>query len=91
MAVHQSDQTAIALWSHFRTVIDRVKAVFPNYRKPMKGVDWGGLYERMKDESLDPQALEAKVALLMMDDDVQKKAGIYAYQRRKASEHPKLQ
>ena len=79
MAVHQSDQTATALWSHFRTVIDRVKAVFPNYRKPMKGVDWGGLYKHMKDESLDPQALETKIAHLIMDDDVQKKAGIYAY------------
>jgi hypothetical protein len=79
MAAHMSDATAVALWSHFRTVIERVKAVFPNYRKPMKGVDWGGLYEHMKDESLNPQALEAEVVHLVTDDDVQKKAGIYAY------------
>ena len=79
MAVHQSDQTAVALWSHFRTVIDRVKAVFPTYRKPMQGVDWGGLYECLKDENLDPTALEADVARLMMDEDVTKKSGIYAY------------
>ena len=79
MAVHQHDRTATALWSHFQSVIDRVAAVFPNYRKPMKGVDWGGLYGHLKDESLDPEGLEAKIALLMMDDDVTKKAGIYPY------------
>ena len=79
MAARQHDKTATALWSHFQAVIDRVEAVFPNYRNPMKGVDWGGLYGRLKDESLDPEALEADIARLMIDDDVTKKAGIYPY------------
>ena len=79
MAAHQHDKTATALWSHFQAVINRVKAVFPNYRKPMKGVDWGGLYGQLKDESLDPEELEADVARLMVDDDVTKQAGIYPY------------
>ena len=79
MAVHQHDMTATALWSHFQAVINRVEAVFPNYRKPMEGVDWGGLYGQLKDESLDPGGLEADVVRLMMDDDVTKKAGIYPY------------
>lgn len=79
MAGHQFDPTATSLWSHFRTVIDRVKAVFPTYRSSMKGVDWGGLYEHLKEESLDPTALEADVACLTMDEEVQKKAGIYPY------------
>ena len=79
MAAHQHDMTATALWSHFQSVINRVVAVFPNYRKPMKGVDWGGLYGLLKDESLDPEKLEADVARLMVDDDVTKQAGIYPY------------
>ena len=79
MAAHQHDRTATALWSHFQSVINRVEAVFPKYRTPMKGVDWGGLYGQLKDESLDPGGLEADVARLMMDDDVTKKAGIYPY------------
>ena len=79
MGAHQSEKTASALWSHFRTVIERVEAVFPTYRRPMKGVDWGGLYGHLKDESLDPAALEDTVARLMMDDEVQSKPGIYAY------------
>ena len=79
MGAHQHDKTATALWSHFQSVIDRVKAVFPQYRRPMKGVDWGGMYELLKDESLDPARLEADVARMMMDDDVSKKPGIYPY------------
>ena len=79
MAAHQHDKTATTLWSHFRSVIDRVEAVFPNYRDPMKGVDWGGLFGRLEDESLDPVRLEAKVSELMEDDEVEKKAGVYPY------------
>ena len=79
MGAHQHDMTATALWSHFQSVINRVEAVFPNYRQPMKGVDWGGLYGQLKDESLDPEGLEAEVARLMMDDDVTRDAGIYPY------------
>lgn len=79
MAAHQHDKTATALWNHFQSVINRVEAVFPNYRKPMKGVDWGGLYGYLANESLDPETLEGEVARLMIDDDVTKKAGIYAY------------
>ena len=36
----------------------------------MKGVDWGGLYAHLKNESLDPKALEDEVASLTIDDDV---------------------
>lgn len=79
MAAHQHDKTATALWNHFQSVINRVQAVFPNYRKPMKGVDWGGLYRQLEDESLDPQGFEVDVVRLMIDDDVTKKAGIYPY------------
>ncbi len=87
MAAHQHDKTATALWSHFQSVINRVEAVFPNYRRPMKGVDWGGLYGQLKDENLDPEGLEADVARLMMDDDVTKKAGIYPYLLTREERH----
>ena len=79
MAARQHDKTATALWSHFQSVINRVEAVFPHYRKQMKGVDWGGLYGQLKDESLDPDELEADVARLMSDEEVTKQPGIYPY------------
>ena len=79
MAAHQHDPTATALWQHFRAVIDRATALFPNYRREMKGVDWGSLYGVMSDESLDPAELEKEVADLMRDEDVTSKKGIYPY------------
>ena len=79
MAVHQHNMTATALWSHFQSIINRVEAVFPEHRPPMKGVDWGKLYGHLQDESLNPKEIETKTADLMMDDDVTRKAGIYPY------------
>ena len=79
MGRHQNDPTATALWSHFQAVINRVEAVFPTYRRSMKGVDWGGLYGELQDASLDPQHLEAEVTRLLLDDDVDRDAGIYPY------------
>ena len=79
MGNHQHDPNAVALWNHFSSVINWVKALFPKYRKEMKSVDWGTLYEKFKEQSLDATALEEKVTKLMMDSDVQKKSGIYAY------------
>ena len=87
MGAHQHDKTATPLWSHFRSVVDRVEAVFPNYRKQMKGVDWGGRYKHLQDENLDPEALEAEVARLILDDDVTKKAGIYPYLLTREEKH----
>ncbi len=80
MANHQNDPDASVLWSYFQNVINWVKAKFPKERKEMKSVDWGELYEKFgKDEKLNAQELEKQVAKLMMDSDVQKKSGIYAY------------
>lgn len=79
MGNHQRDPNAVGLWNHFSSVINWVKAIFPKYRKEMKGVDWGTLYEKYHEKTLDAAALETEVTKLMMDSDVQKKPGIYPY------------
>ena len=79
MAVHQTDPNAASLWLHFTQVVHWVKAVFPKVRKEMKGVDWGALWRAHHGETLDADRLEAEVARLMADSDVQRKSGIYAY------------
>ncbi len=79
MGRHQHDKNADALWKHFRSVIDWVKATFTTYRKPMKGVDWGDLYREHGDRDLDPEAIEEETARLIKDDDVTRKSGIYPY------------
>lgn len=79
MGKHQHDKSAVALWNHFRSVIDWTMATFPEYRSPMKGVPWGPLYNTFGKKSLDPAKLEKHVAELMEDEDVTSKPGIYAY------------
>ena len=79
MAPHQADKTAIELWNYFSSVINWVKATFPVVRKEMKSVSWGELYNKHKDDDLDPVELEKRVAELMQDEDVTKKAGVYSY------------
>jgi hypothetical protein len=79
MAKHQHDPDALPLWSYFQSLITWVGGKFSNYRKEMKGIDWGFLYNTFKDKPLDAAALEKEIARLMKDDDVSNKKGIYAY------------
>jgi hypothetical protein len=79
MGQHQHDENATPLWQYFQRVIAWVKATFPKYRKEMKGVQWGPLYNQFKDRTLDTDKLEKRIAKLMGDDDVTRKAGIYPY------------
>ena len=82
MGKHQHDEDAGELWAYFQQVIGWVAATFPKYRKEMKGVDWGRLYNefgRTSGATLNPNTLEKEVARLMMDDDVTAKKGIYSY------------
>ena len=53
--------------------------IFPKTREAMKGVEWGILYNRFKDASLDPRALETKIAALMVDEEISNESGIYQY------------
>ena len=79
MANHQHDPTAVELWNYFQTVIGWTKATFPKYRKEMKGIAWGLLYNEYKDQKLDPKKLEKQISDLMQDEDVTNKKGIYEY------------
>ena len=79
MGNHQHDPTAASLWNYFSNVINWVKAIFPKYRKEMKGIAWGPLYNKYNTLPLNPSILEEQVSRLMMDSDVEKKSGIYTY------------
>lgn len=79
MAQHQHDPNANELWLYFQSVINWVKVVFPNYRKEMKGIEWGRLYNTYKDNAYNSAELETKIKALMMDEDVSNKKGIYEY------------
>jgi hypothetical protein len=79
MADNQQKPNANELWLYFQSVINWVKAVFPKYRREMKGIPWGILYNEFKDQHFDSSKLEKEITELMQDDDVTKRAGIYIY------------
>ena len=79
MAEHQFDQNANKLWAFFNAMKTWVLSTFPNYRKEMKGVQWGKLFIKYGDNFYDTEYLENETIKLMLDDDVTKKSGIYEY------------
>jgi uncharacterized protein with ParB-like and HNH nuclease domain len=81
MAVHQHDKNDQELWSYYVNVIEWIQNVFTKYRKEMKGLPWGHLYNKYKDSALklDPAETEQEVSKLMEDEDVTRKSGIYPY------------
>lgn len=79
MAEHQQDKNCNELWLYFNNVITWVNTLFPKYRKEMKGVKWGILYNKCKFNDYDSNELEQEIEKLMMDDEVTSKSGIYAY------------
>ena len=79
MARHQHDPDANELWLYFQSVINWVKVIFPKYRKEMKGINWGDLYNQHHHKKFDSKKLEENISTLMMDDDVTNKKGIYEF------------
>ena len=79
MAKHQHDKNADELWQYFQDVIHWIRKVFPNYRKEMSSVNWGELYNEFKNKKFDIDKLESEIKMLMQDEDVTKKFGIYPY------------
>lgn len=87
MLNHQHDPNANEIWLYFQSVINWVKAVFPKYRKEMKLVNWGSLYNEFKDKKLDHKKLEEEITELMQDEDVTSKKGIYDYVLTRKEKH----
>ncbi len=79
MAKQQNEPNANELWLYFQSVLSWVKAVFPKYRKEIKGIQWGFLYNQFKDKKFDHKKLEEEISKLMQDEDVTNKKGIYEY------------
>ena len=80
MAEHQHDADSDELWQYYYDVISWVKKLFLKvYKKEMKGVEWGLLYNRYRDTKLTATAIGEEVARLMRDSDVQKKSGVFWY------------
>jgi len=87
MSKNQHEPNANELWLYFQSVINWVEAVFPNYRREMKGIEWGFLYNEFKDQKFDSKKLEEEIAKLMQDEDIGSKKGIYTYVLTRQEKH----
>ena len=87
MAENQHEVNANELWLYFQSVINWIKAVFPKYRREMKGLPWGIFYNEFKIQKFDSQKLELEIAELMQDEDVTSKKGIYEYVLTRKEKH----
>lgn len=87
MSIHQHDPNANELWTYFRNVIEWVQHTFTTYRKEMKRIEWGGLYDKFKNEIFDTTILEQQIQALMIDDDVTNKKGAYLYVLTRNEKH----
>ena len=79
MSKHQHDPNANELYAYFLRVIEWVEMTFVKYRKEMKGIEWGYLYNQFKDAVFDTKKLEEEISRLMADDDVTSAKGVYYY------------
>jgi hypothetical protein len=79
MAEHQHDTNCNEIWLYFQTVINWIKAIFPNNRKEMKGLEWGIFHNKYGTRKYDPKQLETRIVDLMEDEDITKNSGIYEY------------
>ncbi len=81
MAKHQHDPNAVQLWQYFSAVVTWVTATFDLKKRKliMKGVDWGKLYDRFKDELIDKAKIDQEIGRLVIDSEVQNKKGICPY------------
>lgn len=87
MADNQHEPNANELWLYFNSVMNWIKVVFPNYRREMKGVPFGILYNQFKAKKFDAKKLETEITKLMQDEDVTKKSGIYEYVLTRNEKH----
>ena len=79
MALHQFDLDAEKLWTYFVSIITWIHSTFVKYRREMKGLDWGAMFDEFGEGIYNAEALEKQIHDLMEDDEIMKKSGIYRY------------
>jgi len=84
MAKHQNDTNIDEIVSYIKSVHGWLTTLFPKYRKEMKGVEWGILYNeyhirKKTDTKLNSIDIETKISKLLKNDTIKKRSGVYEY------------
>ena len=53
MAIHQFEPNANKLWAYYMQIITWVRSTFPHYRKEMKGLNWGAMFDEFSENIYD--------------------------------------
>ena len=79
------------LISHFETVVDWATTLFDTTEgSSAKGVDWGDLHKRFKDNAYDPEATRAKASDLLGDGRIVNRKKVYEYVLGGCTDHKLL-
>ena len=81
MGKHQLEHTGKEVKEYYQAMINWIETIFIQYRKEMKGLKWGVLFNKYHKTDYDPKRMEKQIAELMKDeyDEITYKKGIYEY------------
>lgn len=79
MSKHRHDNDISEVKDHFNSVIDWASMTFTKLRQEMQGLNWGKLFKEFGSCDYDLEKLNDEVQLLMEDDFISKKSGIYEF------------
>lgn len=79
MSLHRFDTDITELKNYFNTVINWVSTVFIDVENEMRGLEWGALYEKYKNEPYNPTEVHEKVQKLYGDLFVKNRKGIFEF------------
>jgi hypothetical protein len=79
MSLHRNDNNINELKTYFNSVIDWVSTVFVDVLPEMRGLEWGRLYEQYHRKPYDPKKMSKDVTMLVADDFVKSRKGIFEF------------
>lgn len=76
--------------NYFESVINWIESIFKKHYKEMKGLNWGGLYNKYKNNSYNSTEVTEKLEKLFNDSYVTNKKGIFEFILSGASDYKLL-
>ena len=79
MSRHRHENTITEIKTYFKSVLDWVAGVFTDVESEMRGLEWGRLYEKYKNNPYSPKEVSAEVKKLYADPYIKSRKGIFEY------------
>lgn len=79
MSRHRYDTNITELKTYFNSIIDWISSVFIDVETEMRGLNWGGFYERFHANAYNPNDIHSKLKALYEDCSVRNRKGVFEY------------